>query len=655
MTFTTRVDRTRASEIASLITVGLVSVVFWRGIQESFDLVKATILWSGGLFIVALAVFDARQMSKRLPAALLSASVAFIGALFVSTFLSSDFRWISFWGQYQRYTGFLSWLILLSIMLSVASRSKEPTSSRPVYFSVLLSVSTLYVFLQYSGNDPFRWTTASFSNPVFGTIGNPNTAAGFAVMLAPFALVVALGTQRRTSVRLLAGFLFFSVLVSIEVLDSFQANLAALVLLIFAIFLFRRVESRNSRHIVGITCLSLGILVLPNLDGYVVPKVLASIVLAVILVFMTPASSKLATSSGIRFGWLLTFGLPVAGLATLLLASVRNFVSVGFQGGFVERGDFYRSGWEIFKTNPMFGRGLETFGFYFSRYRPESHAVNLEDNRSSSAHNVYLGMFDSGGLLLGSAYLFLIAVLAWLVFRKLRSRTPFSIEQVGLVASFVIFQVISLVTVEHIVLFTVSFLVNGLLIREFKGEVSSQPGRHKRVHHRDASMPFWSIPVLLLGVLLLSAVTVWRPIQAARASVAGIKASSIGLRLEQNQRATDLAPWEGLYWAYRAEVELALEWNEDAVVSIQKGMERLNFSPSFATDGARVLAQLGRFDLSLDAISKSIANDPYAPVATGQLIELLAAIEEAALQANDSRVLEQVSSVRNDLPSHLSG
>ena len=655
MSTTSSIDRTRVAETTAFVTVGLVSIVFWRGVQESFDLVKATILWSGGLLILGMTLFDFRRISRRIPRPVLAASAVFVGALLVSALIISDFRWTSFWGQYQRYTGLLTWLILISIMLSVASRSKARRPVSDLYFTGLLLVSTSYVILQYSGNDPFRWTTTSFGNPIFGTIGNPNTAAGLAVMLCPFAFVVALDSQRAKVTRFVCGYIFFMSLVSIEILDSFQANVAALLLLIFALHLLRRMETVDRRNLASIPVLAVAILVLPNLDGYVWPKVISAAALALIVVYLLPAVSDSPTNFGSRIGNWVAIGLPVLALSTLLVASVRNFVRLGFQGGFVERGDFYRSGYEIFKTNPVFGRGLETFGYYFAQYRPESHAINLEDNRSSSAHNVFLGMFDSGGLILGLAYLFLISVFAWLVIQKLRSRTPLSLHQMGLLTSFLIFQVISLVTVEHIVLFTVSMLVNGLLIREFKGEVAVQSVRHKRRQTSEGTMPLWSVPALLLGVLLLSAVTVWRPIQAARASVAGITATSIGQRLEENQRATELAPWEGLYWAYRAEVELALEMNEDAITSIQKGMERLNFSPSFVTDGARVLAELGRFDLSLQAISKSIANDPYAPVATGRLIELLDAIEEAAVQANDVAVLDQIRSVRDGLPSHLAG
>ena len=649
------VDRNRVLEIAAFVTVALVSVVFWRGIQESFDLVKATILWSGGLLILGVILFDLRSISKRTPRLVLVSSAIFVGALFVSALIVSDFRWTSFWGQYQRYTGLLTWLILVSIMVSVASRSKARKPISDLYFSGLLFVSTAYVFLQYSGNDPFRWTTSSFGNPVFGTIGNPNTAAGFAVMLSPFALVVALEVHRKAVIRFVGGFLFFMSLVTIEILDSFQANIASLSILVFAVYLLRRVSSHKKRHFVGLLILSVAIFALPNLDGYTGPKVVLSALLPLVLIHLLPDTNSPVTANGRRLGWSVSVAVPVLALATLLIDSVRSFVQGGFRGGFVERGDFLRSGWSIFESSPLFGRGFETFGFYFTEFRPQSHAQNLENSRTSSVHNVFLGMFDSGGVILGLAYLFLVGVPAWLVIRKFRSRTPLSLQQIGLLTSFLIFQVISLVTVEHIVLFTVSMLVNGLLIREFKDEVTVQSVRHKRRRGPGGTMPIWSVLVLLLGVLLVSAVTVWRPIQAGRASVAGISATSIGQRLEENQRATELAPWEGLYWAYRAEVELALEMNEDAIMSIQKGMERLNFSPTFVADGARVLAQLGRSDLSVQAISKSIANDPYAPVATGRLIELLDAIEEAAVQSNDVAVLDQIRSVRDGLPSHLAG
>lgn len=647
-------DRNQIGVVSALGVVGFVSVFFWRGVQEAFDLVKATSLWTGGTAVLLLGLLNYRALTMGLPKALKVSIAAFLIACTISALLVSDFRWTSFWGQNQRYTGLLTFIFLVAIMVVLSSvhGSSHYISS---FFAALLLVSTAYVLLQYSGRDPFEWNTVGFGNPTFGTIGNPNTAAGFAVMVTPFSLAVGLDLRRHYVLRVTGLFLCFFSLISIEILDSFQANIAALILLIFPFYWFRRIPKFSTSQILGLAGLTLLIVLLPNVNGYVSAKVIAAILLSPVLAKVAFIREGGLAQNYRRRSLLYVGGFVTFGTLLLMFAQARQLVASGWNSGLAERGDFYRAAWSIFASNPVFGTGLESFGYFFTEYRPASHALRLEGSRTSSAHNIFLGMFANGGVVLGFAYLLLIASLVWLAVKRLQTRKPLSFNQLAVLLSFCVFQIISLVTVEHVVLFTVAFAVNGLMIAHFRPEAGSANSRTRRKRlENNRHLPGWGVGVVVGCALLFSMFTVWRPIRAAQAAIDGLKATSIGQRLEENRRATDLAPWEGMYWVSRAETELALERTDEAVVSIQRALEELNYSASFAPDGARVLAQLGRFDLSLPAIQSGIRADPFAPEATSELLLLLDAIEDAATSSSDQLVLNRVYEVRASLPDHLS-
>lgn len=79
---------------------------------------------------------------------------------------------------------------------------------------------------------------------------------------------------------------------------------------------------------------------------------------------------------------------------------------------------------EIFKHNPIFGSGLETFAYSYYQYRPASHNLTSEwDFLYNKAHNEYLNYLSTTGIVGFGTYMTVIVYFVYWCTRKLVSKT----------------------------------------------------------------------------------------------------------------------------------------------------------------------------------------------------------------------------------------
>jgi O-antigen ligase len=626
-----------------IATVMIVPLVFWRSVADAFDLVKGTILALFGLAILLtlgmLAALERRHIAAK--PTLIIAGV-FSAAAIISTVTSMD-PLQSVIGQYQRYTGLVTLLASVLVLISIsASFDQKRLIGLGQVLVITASGVALYGFLQQAGADPFQWTSESFGKFVFGTMGNPNTGTAFVSVVSPITAWAMLRKAHPSAVRIVAGGLFGVAMGIMPAFQSFQGYVAfGFAVVYLAVNAWWNGRTLGQWLMVVFTAAALVIAILQEglswLAGLIV---IYAAVFAALAAFADQIAAIRLPESLVKFrsAMLGALGAVVLLGAALFGRRLYDFVEREFAGSLVERGDFYRAGWAIFKDYPIFGSGLETYGHLFTNYRPIGHAVNLEGSRTSSVHSMHLGMFSNGGLILGLAYLALIAVVIWAVVRGLRrDRQMGSGLLLAAGCAYLGFQFQSSVSVEHVGLHLLHFTLAGLILAMVFPvlETTTVVNRGgKRKYGKNTRATVMPAPVLigsLLVWLLISGFVTLRPIRGATASFEGVRAATqlndVPAGIAHLDRGLKAAPWEGLWWVQRAEMRAFNEDLAGAAADAAEAARKLRYKPGSAVSLARIVTRhaealinageradgLTVLEESLDIARRGAVNDPFAP------------------------------------------
>jgi hypothetical protein len=585
-----------------------IPAIFWRGTIDAFDLVKGSALWV--LTAVALVFVIARPACLRsLPESFVVSSGMFGFAICLVTSFSMDPA-VSVWGQSQRYTGSLTLLSCVVLALLVAAVFVRDNASQ-MMTSLLLAgvVVSFYSWLQEIGADPFTWSVTSFGKFVFGTMGNPNTASGLVATVVPLASYFLL-EGKSPAARFFAGASFGLLIGSLASLGSFQGSVAVLSNVLF-LGLWYALGSRNFGQFLIAALLVGASILLPNLSGNQLGTITLLSTIAFGLVgYLVPSVSKwriVPTKI-----WISSVSLIGIVLIALFGPKVLKSLQDGLSGGMTERGDFYRAAIRAFADNPVVGTGIETFGFVFSEYRPESHALRLEGSRTSSVHSVHLGMFANGGIILGLAYLLFIAVTARFLIKGItNSKGSERLVVLAVGSAWLASQIQALVSVEHVALLSTQFVLSGMVVAVGKESYSRSVRRREPRRFATAT--------LVMGALLipiLAWTTLLKPLRANVASKSGLTAAyqqgDGAAAIRDLGEAIELAPWEGLYRVQRAEVFRALQMRQEAALDASEAVQLLHESPAVTVAMAQIVAEGGDIALATGFVELALQRDPYA-------------------------------------------
>jgi O-antigen ligase len=278
----------------------------------------------------------------------------FLGFLILST-LISDFRYVAIFGDTQRRNGFLQYLALSVILIATSIFIRTHNVKKIFFVTYLISIiSVIYSLMQTTGNDFVNWNNQY--NAVISTLGNPNfAAAAMAIM----------------------GVLTFSS-VFIKTLDQKHRFFGGLIAISLLFVIYRS----NARQ--GLISYILGVGVF-------------------IIIWIWDKNKKLgfmATMIGFIFFVISILGMLQTGPLEKYL--YKESVSI--------RGYYWRAGIEMFKNHPFFGVGIDSYGYYFKEFREVQYPLTYGYGiTSSNAHNTFIQLFATGGLLVGMAYLILNA------------------------------------------------------------------------------------------------------------------------------------------------------------------------------------------------------------------------------------------------------
>lgn len=363
----------QGQHLALMAMLLLVPLVFFTYAHDVFELNKLTLL---RLFTLAALLGWAAEIlllgDWRLPSSPLWPSLALVGLSSLLSTLFTNNRLTSVFGVYEDYEGILTILNYLALWLAAHHLLRNFATVRR-YLAVIIAAGLLaggYGVLQNFGIDFIQWNPATYTaTRLFGTLGNPNFLAAYLLMTMPLAFVWFLLADR-PSVKvgmLVAVFVMLLAMVFTKSRGAVYALVAELILgAVYLAWDARRPGSlwqRNRRWLVLLVALAGLTLALPNVR------------------------SNLAVTAQRT-------------LATLDLKQVFKMTP---------RLYIWRSALQMMRDKPLLGSGLDTFQITFPKYRLAEYWRLEWNGTPEKAHNFFLQIGATTGLLGLGAWLWLLA------------------------------------------------------------------------------------------------------------------------------------------------------------------------------------------------------------------------------------------------------
>lgn len=314
-------------------------------------------------------------------------------------------------GDSQRRNGLLSYLCLIVVML-VASRKININSILYIYKAMIFLglIMSVYGILQIFGKDFVNWDNQY--NSMISTLGNPNFASAMLAIISMIAF----------------SSFFIGVL-------NFYYKIIAFFVIILSIY---AIISSNSKQ--GLLTLFFSLIFYFSILSY----------------FKNKKFGVIVVGSGI-----LIFAISILGMlqrGPLTSVMYKDSVSV--------RGYYWRAGLAMFEHSPFFGVGVDRYGAFFKQFREPNYPIRYGyEITSSNAHNTFIQMFATSGLLVGIFYL---ALQLWILIVgfKLISKTSGSDQKIvlGILASWVGFQAQSFISIDNIGISIWGWLLGGCIL-----------------------------------------------------------------------------------------------------------------------------------------------------------------------------------------------
>ena len=454
----------QTGQVRRLVLISAVATTFmlWVPLDDPINIPKMFVLailsaWVLGMVLVAF-FYDRRSKLALGQWAVLGLAIAFLLAALIS-----DVRYTAFFGTSHRNNGALSYLGLL--VLALAGMMSFNLANVKQLRSALIgtgAVLTFYGLLQTTHHDPFHWTL--LYNPIVGTLGNPDFISALlgvcVIATLWFVLEDANGWKR----------------------------LAGVALILSEIVIVKRSSSSQ-----GLFVVALGFSVLVIAKLWQREKKLGRIALGIVVVGSIP-----------------------------VLLGMLNIGPLGpriYRSSIQSRLDYWHAALSMFKAHPVFGIGLDRFGEYYGQYAPQVQIV--QGQGSNNAHNVFLQLLATGGLLIILPYLFLLGVIALSAIRGIRSTSGKSqFEILALFSIWISLLLISSISIDNLGVAVWFWISGGALYGVTRKKMNSASINEKRAIQKgknakrvQANNSIYIGPLLSLAlalIVLLFMVPTWR-------------------------------------------------------------------------------------------------------------------------------------------------
>ena len=337
--------------------------------------------------------------------------ITFLGSLFTATVLSDNLT-VALLGETQRRNGLISYLGLTVILIYGMKISSINGTTNLFGLALVASVPVMiYSAIQISGHDFIAWVNPY--NNAIATLGNPNfTSAYLGIMIV-----------------LAVGYMFSQKF-------TYQRVFFLLLLVLIALFIIISSESRQ-----GLYALVVGLLLYVNL---------------------------LVLKYRARFSWILIpFTIFLAALGTAGMLQKGPLSSILYKESVSVRGFYWRAGIEMFLDNPIWGVGVDSYGRYFRQFKEIQYVQRFgTELTSTNAHNVFIQMFSTSGLLVGLSYCVLVVLTFFAAFQFIFKQKQHNQHRVmiALISAYATFQAQSFISIDNLALGIWGYVISGAIL-----------------------------------------------------------------------------------------------------------------------------------------------------------------------------------------------
>ena len=508
--------------------LAVVTLYFQTNLNDPFNSPKMWILAFVAAWLLGYIVSFRRiiVINKHLKTIFFILFVFIVSAL-VATFLT-DFKYIAIFGDTQRRNGLISYVSLAVVLLATSMFIRFFNIKKLYFTTYLVGLTTAtYAFMQTNGKDFVTWNNNY--NSIIGTLGNPNFAAAVMAVMGVIIFSSIFISDFKTYIRFFAGAL--------------------------AVFLLWLIYQSNARQ--GLLSYLLG----------------AGLFLIIWLYAKNRKLGILALSSGLTI-----FIFSVLGM--LQIGPLEQFL---YKRTVTVRGHYWRAGIEMFQQNPLFGIGMDRYGFYFKQFREASYPLSYGfEITSSNAHNTFIQFFATGGVFLGLSYLVINGyIFGRAVYGVKNLNGNKQLLLAGIFSAWIAFHAQSLVSIDNIGISIWGWVLGGSIIGLSLSENSNDGEDRRQFLGKQSEINLNR--VLISGSLSL--IVLFLITFLYRGETNAFKARSV----------------------YSLNSQSAL----DAYRMLQlKSIDSVLSDPSYSLESAKILVEYGYIDEGVEAIKKLHVNDP---------------------------------------------
>ena len=405
--------RSSSTQAMNWLLVGgsLVTLFIWANLNDPFNAPKSWVMFIAGAYLAGWCGFQIKgSLKDKVLRIAFYLSASYLGVLFLA-FLFTGEKFIGFFGENARRTGFLTYFCLTIFFFSAALLFRLSNLRKFDYVTLVVGpIVGLYGFSQHFKIDAIKWNNPY--NSVLSTLGNPDFASAVMGIFLVLTVGVILSKTLALWVRSWAGFSALILVVTIIFSQARQGLLAAMVGigLVALVYIFQK------NKVAGLTATGLGVL-----------------------------------------------GLLVGVLGMLNKGPFAKYL---YKISVTYRGDYWRAGVNMFKHHPLFGVGLDRFGAYFRQYRDATQVARRgPDLISNAAHDVPIQLAATGGIFVLLVFLAIFVFVAWRGYVVIR-RTS-GVQQLvvaSFVGAWVTYEAQSFISIDNVGIAIWGWILGGLIV-----------------------------------------------------------------------------------------------------------------------------------------------------------------------------------------------
>ena len=424
----------------------------------------------------------------------------FLASQIISTVISINPH-TSLWGYYSRFHGgLMSTVSYITLYYALVTHFHgENKAIKNLLIAILSSAAiiSLYAVLEHFGIDKDIWVQ-DVQNRVFSTLGQPNWLSAFLVALLPLSLFQIVSSAKNNH-RFLYACLSLLYLIAIIFTKS-QSGIAATAVVLVLFLIITAIQKKKSLLLLAFIPL-----------------------LTLVLVFK--GDSVLRTLSSLN-------KINPFYSDTITIITEENKTRIGGSDSMAIRRVVWEGALKLGLKYPLFGTGVETFGYSYYAVRPVAHNLTSEsDFLYNKAHNEYLNFLATTGFVGLFTYLFLIGSILYLFLNKKTDhhdlRFPLLLGFVSiLITNYIGFSVVNIALFFFLYPAIYISLINKNTLLSRKLNLDST-----------------------IGIIIVSILAIWAIIGLSRAWRADIAYNKGKGNLDEAERAVKLNPREPIYYA----------------------------------------------------------------------------------------------------------